>query len=198
MLKTLILAAGSSRRMGTDKLLLPLGQQTMLEVVTHKAVAAGLKPWVVVSPANAAAICKLLGEQVPLILAPEAHLGQAHSLKAGLSHLLELELQSPALQGVMVILGDQPGIASHTLQALVQAFTKHPEAAIAPSYAGQRGNPVILPCKLFPQILKLTGDRGAKHLIADCLHLVPVDDKFVLLDLDTKAAYEEYHALHSF
>ena len=156
---------------------------------------------VVVGPAPSAELLRAVTPALPngqapihLVTARNAPLGQAESLKTGLARVLEL---SPDAPGVMVMLGDQPLISAALVRALCAAFRERTASGgenaaccVAPSFAGRRGNPVILHRALFPAIQCLEGDKGARDLLASFpLHLLPCDTDACLADVDTPELY---------
>lgn len=189
----LILAAGFSRRMGRCKLTLPLDGEPLLHRVIRAAVDAELSPvGVVMRPDTPElhALTEGFDPAVQNVPAPEAHLGQSASLKAGIRWLLERE--TGALSGVMILLGDQPLVSPELIRTLTTAFRDDPDRAVAPEHEGVRGNPVILPRAAFDALLQLSGDAGARGLLtAFGLHLVPVNDRAAVMDVDTWEAYQQ-------
>lgn len=191
----LLLAAGFSRRMGQCKLLLPLGGQPVVAYLTQAVAELTAQyqicgpPVAVLNPEAPLPLRELLTTAgFNLVVAEKAKLGQAESLKAGLS-----ALRSFHPQGVLTVLGDQPLVRSELLLQLCQTFeqclTQGKTCCVAPSCAGRRGNPVVLHSALFDDISQLSGDVGARHLVAKAaLHLVPWNDQ-CLWDLDTPEDY---------
>ena len=99
---------------------------------------------------------------------------------------------------MLVLLGDMPLVQPATLHTLVQAYSialqhKEPIQAVLPTYQGQRGNPVLLGCGLFPALCTITGDTGARDILATCKEklLLPVHDSGILHDIDTPEAYAQ-------
>ena len=94
----------------------------------------------------------------------------------------------------MFLLGDQPLLQSDTIEKLITAFQKEPERWIAPSWKGQRGNPVITPASWFDRIFALDGDTGPREHLQDpaaCLKLVDVKDRGVVFDIDSPKEYQQ-------
>lgn len=200
----MVLAAGLSRRMGECKLLLPFQGRPLLSHCLEAALGGPkqslrrLEPLVLVrgphSPCFGEAL-RLLPEgcapEIFLITAKHAAQGQAASLKAGLAEILKL---APACPGVMVLLGDQPLVGPELVRRLVDCFLAlcraGEEACVAPAYQGKRGNPVILHRKLFPEIMELNGDFGARSLLAmHEVHLLSCADAACLADIDDPDDY---------
>jgi len=93
----------------------------------------------------------------------------------------------------MFLLGDQPLVTVDTLEKLTAAFQKEPQRWVAPSWKGQRGNPVITPASWFDRVFALEGDTGPRKHLKDPaarLKLVEVEDEGVVFDIDSPEDYE--------
>jgi molybdenum cofactor cytidylyltransferase len=107
----------------------------------------------------------------------------AGSLKAGLAAAADAD-------GVVVLLGDMPGVTAGLVDAMIGAFEQAPSSlAVIPVRKGRRGNPVLLARALFPRLQTLSGDTGARRLLAEAEGVVelPVDDDAILADVDAPA-----------
>jgi molybdenum cofactor cytidylyltransferase len=199
----LVLAAGLSRRMGTSKLLMPLGDTSIvgraLGAATRFGTAgtdpaeagskdAGPAEVVVVTGPGDEGIRRLLEKEVPaggyrVVVNPRPEEGQASSLRAGVSALSEP-------RDLLVILADQPFVGAETLARVVSAARAGPRAAAAGLVQEEDGPlrpPVLLHRSLLPLLLELKGDRGARALLArfrGCSTGVPARGP-ELLDIDT-------------
>lgn len=186
-----VLAAGQSRRMGQPKLLLPWGDSTVLGETLRQTQGARVRPIVVVTGHAAeavAAIARVAGCEVRHN-SDYATGEMLSSLQVGL-HTLPLETH-----GVLVILADQPLVTSATLNSLIDAFEQGLGTIIAPTYAGQTGNPVLIGRRWWAELLALPpGERPRRLLLrhpAAVYHL-PLDTPSILVDLDDRAAYEQW------
>ncbi len=189
-----MLAAGQSRRMGGDnKLLQQVDGRPLLLHALDAADGARAEPVVVVTGHQREAVEALLEErQVERVHNPAYADGLSTSLKAGLAAL-------PAdVDGVVVLLGDMPGVSAATIDRLIAAFDPTGGAAICvPSWRGKRGNPVLLARRFFPEIQEIAGDVGAKPILAEYpeqIRTVEMADDAVLTDLDTPEALAAYRA----
>jgi molybdenum cofactor cytidylyltransferase len=193
-LGALLLAAGQSRRMGPDsKLLLPFPEKPMVSVTAeHLRMAGVFAPILVVTGSRQAEVRAALeaSEAGPLTFvdAPNYAEGLSHSLIAGIQHALTLPLD-----GLLIALADMPLVAPEDLRALAAAFDPAAgRALIVPTVNGQRGNPTVWARDLWPEMLALTGDQGAKRLMdrfTDRLFELVCDNPGLLADLDTPEAY---------
>ncbi len=117
-----------------------------------------------------------------LVFNAEYRRGMSGSLRMGLKAV------GPDAEAALVVLGDQPYVSDATIDALVDAYRASRAKVVAPVFQGHRGNPILFDRSLFRQIMKLRGDRGAKSVVegnADSLLEVEVDDRGILLDIDT-------------
>ena len=183
----LVLAAGRGTRFGAEpKLLAALDGQPIVRRTAAAARAAGLDPVIAVTGHAADRVgAALAGLGIRLVRNPSYADGLSTSLAAGIR---ALPAEAPA---VIVLRGDMPGVAPGTIRARVAAFDG-PCAALVPTFAGRRGNPVLLGRRLFPDLCDLTGDSGAGALLrgrADVAELA-VDDPAILADIDTRAALD--------
>lgn len=183
-IQRLILAAGASRRFGTDKrqARLPSGE-TLLEATLSVLCPADPLPLLVLRPGETAPAP--FQDQVRVIPSPRWDQGQGHSLAAGAS-----AWDPAAAPWLLIALGDMPYLQRETLTALEHACAEAqvapgPMPLIAPSYQGQRGHPVAVPARLRPAALALTGDQGLKALFAsEPVKLLPSQDPGVCRDVD--------------
>jgi molybdenum cofactor cytidylyltransferase len=175
----IILAAGLSRRMGAAKLTLPIDGVPLLARTLAAVEAAGLPP-LLVTGGHADAI-RAVAPGIPAIHAHAHAEGLAESLKAGLA-------AAPAdWSAALVVLGDMPFVQAETLRLLARALGTGAPAVI-PVQAGRRGNPAGFARSVWPRLMALTGDQGARPLL-DALGVVeiPVEDPGIHRDIDVPA-----------
>ncbi len=155
-LPAIVLAAGAGRRMGGPKALLEVGGETLLRRAVRVAVEAGCTPVLAVVGAWDPCLADLEARTVPN---PDASDGMASSIRAGVAALPE-EAEAALLLAV-----DQPAVDAALLRQLADLHRREPIRPAACAYAGTLGIPAILPRRLFPELLALRGDRGAKALL---------------------------------
>ncbi len=187
MIAGIVLAAGLSRRMGQPKLLLDWEGRPVIRRSVETLAAAGIEDLlVVVGPAHADVETALAG--LPVRFAVNAHpeAGQAGSVVAGLRAL------APGTIAALFALGDQPTVPPEVIPALARAFREGGRPIAAPRYRGVRGNPVLFAASVFPELLALTGDHGARAVVdTDASRVTLVDfDIAMPPDLDTPEDYE--------
>lgn len=190
-LALLILAAGSSSRLGQSKQqLLIYGIPLLLHTVTV-ASDANLGNVAVVIGHEREALQKLLeGTRTQLIFNEHWQKGMGSSLKAGLNSLME---HHPNLEAVLVMVCDQPLITATHLEQLVHTFRKTHRAIVASYYAGTTGVPALFSKSMFSELLNLADQEGAKKIIsrfADQVVTVPFED--AAIDIDTSEDYQRF------
>ena len=188
MIAAVVLAAGLSRRMGEAKLLLPVDGRPIVRHAVEGVRAAGLDPVLVVTGPDPAAIeAALAGLDARIVVNPAPEAGQAGSVRAGVAAL-------PAtVDTVLIALGDQPLLAPDIIPALLAAHRASDRPIVAPRYQDGPGNPVLFDRAVFPELLALEGDRGARPVIArDPARVEWVTlDRPMPPDVDTPADYEK-------
>ncbi len=187
-----ILAAGRSTRMGPENKLLKLIDGEPLVARTVRQISAsGASPIFVVTGHEDEQVRQALaGADVTFVHNPAYRDGLSASLKAGISAV------PGEVDGALVALGDMPNVGGQVVDKLISAFNPGEGRSICvPLFRGKRGNPVLWGAEFFEAIRGLSGDIGAKHLLADYSEAVcevELDDKAVLLDLDTPEAFAAY------
>ena len=183
----LLLAAGRSSRMGSNKLLEPIDGTPMVVRTAQRLLSSHARPIVAVLGNQADRVEAALGKlPIERVRNPGFAEGLSTSLKCGLAAL-------PAeLDGVIVCLGDMPLVAGRDIDRLIAAFNPlEGRAIVVPTRRGKRGNPVLWASRFLPEMAELAGDVGAKHLIgehADLVCEVEMDSDGVLVDIDTPDA----------
>ena len=185
----LILAAGSSRRMGSPKQLLPIAGRPMLELVVDHANQSNLDRVVVVLGAAADQIRAQVDlGRASVLVNPDHGSGMASSLRVGVASL------GDDVDRVVVILGDQPDVDAALLNRLlaVQETSGLPAAAL--SFNGLLHPPVVLARELWGDLMTLEGDVGCRAVIRARPELVATlqveTDLTHPVDVDTPADYE--------
>lgn len=171
----IVLAAGLSRRMGSNKLLALLDGKPLVAHVVDAALAADL-PVLVVLGHDPDAIRAALGDRVvDYVLAPDHAQGMGRSIAAGISAI--------DWNAAIICLGDMPRISPELLRLL--AAEAAPDAILIPSFAGRRGNPVLWGKDHFADLARLQGDRGGRALFDRPLRELPWHDASIFADIDT-------------
>jgi len=189
----IVLAAGQSRRMGRNKLLIELDGATLVERAVDAALASQAAPVIVVLGHQATEIAaRLAGRPVVLVENPDYAQGLSTSLKRGLAALPE------TADGAVICLADMPGIGRQLIDRLIAGFSPvEGREIILPIRNGKRGNPVLWSRRFFPELQSVSGDTGAKHVIGaypEYVTEIEAPDDGVLIDLDTPEALAAWRA----
>jgi molybdenum cofactor cytidylyltransferase len=184
-----ILAAGSSSRMGETKQLLHLENGlTVLAQVLDRVRASRVDEIVLVLGHEAARVrCQIDARELNVVVNERYRDGMSTSLSLGLTSLR----RDPA--AAFIVLADQPFIQSATLDRLIDRYEQTRARIIVPFHNRTRGNPVLLDRSIFPEVMGLTGDVGARAIFGnhkDEILKVPVDDLGVLVDIDNREDWE--------
>ena len=182
----LILAAGQSRRMGSDKRLLAWHDSSILEHAIKLCISSGLDYRVALSyREDDDSIAKTCGPNC--IRVEESDLGLGHTLAHAIGTLPR------SWGGVIVHLADMPLVKASTFQKIAHELQHH--SIVIPSYQQQWGNPRGFSRSLWPELALLKGDQGAKDLIkkhSDLCCVLDLNDAGILVDIDTQEDYQTW------
>ena len=185
MTGAVILAAGSSSRMGSPKQILQYRGESLLRRAALAALGAGCSPVIVVTGAHAELSRRELeGLDVREVLNPDWETGMASSINAGIEGLLR---EDPDASAAVLMLCDQPHVTAGVVSSLLSAHRATPSPVIASAYGGSFGVPALFSRPLFDELARLEGGAGAKHVIqryASEAHFLPFQDGEV--DVDTR------------
>ena len=161
----IIVAAGSSSRLGQPKQLLTIDGEPMLQRAIHHAEQAGASPIFVVLGAHRELIQSAISFGAAIII--ENHdwqEGMASSIRAGVR---AVQATAPTAEGILLMACDQPRVTADHLHRLIQmSYAQSAVTAIASSYGEIRGIPALFPRQAIPDLLALHGDKGARGLLA--------------------------------
>lgn len=179
-----LLAAGSSSRLGTPKQLLVVRGRTLLRHAAEEAVAAGCRPVVVVLGAYADRLAREIVD-LPVMVAHNMawRAGMGASIRTGVTALTEA---GHAVDGVVISVCDQPFCDASVIRRLLEGHRRGTHRIVAASYGGVYGVPALFDATLVPELLDLDGPEGARRVIEghrDTTLAVPFDAGVV--DIDT-------------
>lgn len=158
-----ILAAGSSSRLGSPKQILQFRGQSLLRRAALAALDAGCSPVIVVTGASAELSRRELdGLGVRETFNPHWETGMASSIAAGLEGLISADADAAA---AVFLLCDQPHVTASLLSGLVEAHHATGRPVIASTYGGSFGVPALFSRALFAELARLEGGAGAKQVI---------------------------------
>jgi len=185
-----LLAAGSSDRLGEPKQLLTYNGKSFLENMIAAAMEAQLDPIVVVLGAYAPEIARTIDDEaVQVVENKEWNEGIASSIRYGIG---ELEKRNPAVDAAILMVCDQPHLTSNVLKDIRLAQEQSGNPVVAAYYNGVAGTPALFHKSLFPELLLLTGDRGARKFLREHADLMTtVSFPLGIVDIDTKDHYEK-------
>jgi len=182
MISAIVLAAGTSSRMGRPKPLISSGGRTILQRTLDHLQAARVDEIVVVLGYRAEEILPTLrGLGCRVVINRQYSLGMSSSIQRGLRAV------HPRAQAVLVVLGDQPHIGPEIIDRLVESFHRRDRSIVVPVFHGQRGHPVLFGRNLWPGLMALRGDVGGRELIRRNpreVCQVEVDNRSILMDID--------------
>jgi molybdenum cofactor cytidylyltransferase len=179
-----VLAAGSSSRMGSPKQTLQYKGESLLRRAALAALGAGCRPVMVVTGAHAELSRRELdGLGVRVVVNARWETGMASSIRAGVEGLLSADADVAA---AVFMLCDQPHVTADVISDLVAAHRATGRPVVASTYGGSFGVPALFGRTLLAELIRLEGEAGAKQVIkrhASEAHFLPFPDGEV--DVDT-------------
>jgi molybdenum cofactor cytidylyltransferase len=190
MIAALVLAAGGSSRMGGPKQLIELDGKTLLRRAVETAIAS-----------QAGCVVVVLGHQwermaletegldATVVVNPEWHIGMSSSLRAGLQALPN------DAEAALITLCDQPMVTAEHLRDLLALFAASGKPVAACRYAGALGVPAVLARTLFPELMRLSDDVGARRILqAHAGEAAVMDLPDAAIDLDSPIDLNSFSA----
>ncbi|MBF4516768.1 nucleotidyltransferase family protein [Flavobacterium sp. ANB] len=183
-----ILAAGSSARLGQPKQLLAYKNTTLLKNTIKEASLIRNAILIVVTGSNHALIKEeIKTDEIKISYNPDWEIGMSSSIAKGLSDLL---LEYPQIEKCIFAVCDQPYVSNIIFENLMDQYEKNNKGIIASAYAGTLGTPVLFDKKYFKELLALKGQEGAKKIINRFLEdTVSVPFEKGNIDIDTPEDY---------
>ncbi len=196
MVDALVLAAGLSTRMGSDKMALKIYGETILSRVLIQAFQSRLNTIVAVTR-RPLTDDELRGEsqfdhsRLINMINDSPELGMSYSIRLGLSEIIQKSVS------VMIILADQIYLNFSVINTLISNSLDNPDKIIAPIVRGRRTNPVIFPAEFFAALNEITGDRGGREILrlhSTRIKTVELGKEYDDYDVDTPSDY--YKVFH--
>lgn len=188
MIAGVVLAAGTSSRLGRPKQLLVYRGRPLVQHAVDAALDAGLDEVVVVLGHEADAVHDAL--ELPsrgrVVVNPDYAEGQSTSLRTGLDDL------GGDARAAVVLLGDQPGVGADEVRAVVERYEGTGGPVVRARWEGRPGHPVLFDRSVWDALTEVTGDVGARDLLREHPDwVVPLDfGRPPPPDVDTEADYE--------
>ena len=184
-----ILAAGKSSRLGQPKQLLPFKGKSLLQHMIHTAGAVS-KDVIVITGANAFSIesdIKKSGART--VFNKDWEEGMASSIRCG---VMEIRTHLPELQAAIFMVCDQPFVTQQLLEDLIREQELSGKSIVASAYSDIAGTPVLFTENIFPELLELEGDTGARRIIAKIKErIATVSFPLGNVDMDTPEDYKK-------
>ncbi|MDN4607618.1 nucleotidyltransferase family protein [Sporosarcina highlanderae] len=188
------LAAGLSRRMGQNKLALQVGKMTLGSLALDTAIDSSLDRICIVTNADDDLSWMpsrmRFHEKCTILPCPDSIVGQSLSLQCGIRHAIAI-----GAKAAVVLLADQPFITKMMIDEMISCYNTNPESKyVATTQDGMIKPPVLFSSSLFPTLLNLRGDKGAREVLRGSLidhgKRVPCEDHRLLFDVDTPDDYK--------
>ncbi len=186
----IILAAGSSSRLGQPKQLLIYQSQSLLQrIVSNVQNVPNVLHAIVIGAKKEVIEEELLNTDITIIFNENWEQGIASSIKAGLTAMMEM---NSALEGCLFVVCDQPYITTELLREIITVHTQSGKGIVAAAYADTVGTPVFFSKKYFNDLLLLSNEEGAKKVIHQHLYdLASVPFLNGEIDIDTQEDYKK-------
>lgn len=161
MIAAVVLAAGGSARLGRPKQLERWGDSTLLgHVVDQVRTYSVDEVWVVLGAGVEEILETVDFDGCGVVENPEWQEGIASSLRVGLDTLLQKSRADAAL----IVIGDQPDLDAAVVEEVIASFRRSSRPVVIPKYRYTWGNPVLVDRSLWPRLMSLEGDEGARRL----------------------------------
>ena len=188
MICAIVLAAGRSRRMGVQKLLLPFGSKTVIGHIVDQLTESSVDEVYVVVGCQGKQVSEELSDKpVSIVNNPNYKSGMLSSVRCGLNTLPE------QCTSVLVALGDQPSVTTELIDQLLQNFDSTERQILVPLYDGRRGHPIIFSAIYRDEILTnydSVGLRGLMYAHKKDICELSVKSSGVLSDMDCPQDYQ--------
>ncbi|MEY4539405.1 MAG: hypothetical protein RLZZ306_1162 [Bacteroidota bacterium] len=186
-LSILILAAGDSSRLGSPKQLITFEGTTLIEKVTETALSVSEQVLIILGGNSEMILPKLeaFRNNISTVFNPNWQEGMGNSIRLGVENLANKS------DLILILLSDQPFVSKVLLQDMLQTYASSQNSIVACVYNNTLGVPILFDKSIFPELLKLSGDRGAKsflHLYKDKISTIDFPEG--IIDIDTSEDVE--------
>ncbi len=184
----IILAAGQSRRMGRQKLLLDFNGKLLIQRVVETVAESCVDKIIVVTGGHHDEVLEAVGDGVKFTHNPDPSRGMLSSVRCGL-----VAIDSDT-QIIAVFLGDQPRLSPNIINTVIATFLKSPRLIAVPVLDGKRGHPLVFDGRYRDEVLSMFDKVGLRGLLAahpEEVCEVEVDSKTILEDVDTEEDFQK-------
>lgn len=180
----IILAAGASTRLGQPKQLLEIDGESLLRRTVRLAAEAGCAPIFTVLGFEGDRMRQELHDlEAQPVLNPDWQSGMASSLRSGIRAVMN---ETPEPPKTLILLCDQPLLSAEILSGLLRASAEKRSLLTASSYAGRSGAPAVFDQQLYPDLLRIEGDQGARSIIQRyAAQTITIEFPGGVIDIDT-------------
>lgn len=181
MITGIILASGFSRRMGSDKLLIEIDGEKIIERVIEACCKSKLDDIILIYRSEDIKEIAIK-YNIKTIYNENAHLGQSEGLKLGVKAAIDAE-------SYMFLVGDQPFLTPETINKLIEEYNQTGSSIILPYYNGHRGMPMIISSLYKEELLDIVGDKGGRDIIKNNpskVRKVYIEEEKMGIDIDTQ------------
>ncbi len=193
MICAVVLAAGLSRRMGVQKLMLPFAGKTVVAHIVDQIIGSAVdEVHIVVGHEGRRVARELSDRRVCIVTNPDFESGMLSSVRCGLAAL------DQQCRAVLVALGDQPSVTSELIDRMIRSFAETEKQILVPFHDGRRGHPVLFSADYRDEILTRHDDVGLRGLLQahrEDVFELNVSDSSVLSDMDYPEDYQRELAL---
>lgn len=189
----IILAAGESKRLGQPKQLLKFKNETLIRRAVKTAIQTKAEKAVVVLGANFEPVKNEISDlDCEIVFNENWKSGMSSTIKTGLEKMLET---APEISAAIISLCDQPLIESEHFDELIEKFSHTNKPIVSAFYKNKFAVPALFSKEIFPELLKLEGDRGARNLLNDdSENIEKIEMPEAAFDIDTPEDFTEAKA----
>lgn len=196
----IVLAAGMSKRMGSLKQLMEVGDRSLVEHTLRTVTDSDVSETILVLGYQSEKICEALtrngvGPKAKVVINDSYAEGMSTSIKAGLQSL------ATEADAALIVLADQPLLNPGLINRLIDEYRHEHSPITVPIYKGFRGNPVLVDRALFGEMMNISGDIGCRSLFglhSESIRTVLTDDIGILVDIDTAEDLQRFSAMREF
>ena len=188
MIHAVVLAAGLSSRMGSQKVVLPYGGSTVVGHIADELLAGAVDGVLVVVGHEAERVREALGDRrVTVVENPDYRAGMLSSVRCGLRALPD------GCEAVLLALGDQPAVTSELVDEMIRSHTATGKGIVVPVCGGKRGHPLLFSIRYRDEVLSRFDDVGLRGLLrthpGDVFELT-TPNSAILSDIDRPEDYD--------